>query len=202
MSHYVYLVRHGEQRDAEHGVSDSPLSDRGVRQAERLAERLQGVPFDRILSSPLDRAWQTADIVSHGARAHPPVQASTLLFECIPTGLTDDTPACFEPFLSGFSALDTEAGEAQMADAADALLARTRDDEHTLAVTHDFVIGALVCRALELPKWRWLSMSSVHTGVTILRIRSAKPVELVAFSDVGHLPADLVTGTSRAQLGV
>ena len=38
MTHYIYLVRHGEHQDAEHGVDDGPLSPRGQRQAELIAE--------------------------------------------------------------------------------------------------------------------------------------------------------------------
>ena len=45
MSRYLYLVRHGEQQDAEYGLPDGPLSPRGVRQAHAIAERLGGVPF-------------------------------------------------------------------------------------------------------------------------------------------------------------
>ena len=45
MPHYLYLVRHGEQQDAEHGMPDGPLSPRGKRQAMLIAERLGGVPF-------------------------------------------------------------------------------------------------------------------------------------------------------------
>ena len=36
MPHHLYLVRHGEQLDAEHGMPDGPLSPRGRRQAELL----------------------------------------------------------------------------------------------------------------------------------------------------------------------
>ena len=55
MSRYLYLVRHGEQQDAEHGLPDGPLSPRGVRQARALAERLGGVPFTGAWTSRRDR---------------------------------------------------------------------------------------------------------------------------------------------------
>ena len=62
MSRYLYLVRHGEQQDAEHGLPDGPLSPRGVRQAQALAERLGGVPFTEAWTSPLQRAQETARV--------------------------------------------------------------------------------------------------------------------------------------------
>ena len=40
MTHYLYLVRHGEHLDAEHGLEDGPLSPRGRRQAALLADRI------------------------------------------------------------------------------------------------------------------------------------------------------------------
>ena len=41
MPQYLYLVRHGEQQDAEYGLPDGPLSPRGKRQAHLIAERLE-----------------------------------------------------------------------------------------------------------------------------------------------------------------
>ena len=64
MSRYLYLVRHGEQQDAEHGLPDGPLSPRGVRQAQALADRLGGVPFTGAWTSPLQRAQETARIMT------------------------------------------------------------------------------------------------------------------------------------------
>jgi probable phosphomutase (TIGR03848 family) len=43
------------------------LSDRGRVQAERVAERLAGLPVDAIHSSPLERAWETAEPTAAGS---------------------------------------------------------------------------------------------------------------------------------------
>ena len=64
MSHYLYLVRHGEQQDAEYGLPDGKLSARGTRQAEAIANRLGGVPFSGAWHSPLERAADTARILT------------------------------------------------------------------------------------------------------------------------------------------
>jgi probable phosphoglycerate mutase len=68
MTHRLTLVRHGQSvanRDGRvQGHLDSPLSDHGRRQAAALAAAwmADGVQFDRLLSSPLMRARQTAEI--------------------------------------------------------------------------------------------------------------------------------------------
>jgi len=70
MTHHITLLRHGlsvaNQNGVVQGQMDSPLSDIGVRQAERLAARWQAtaVEFDFVLASPLQRARTTAEIIA------------------------------------------------------------------------------------------------------------------------------------------
>jgi len=63
----LILVRHGEtDHNLENkycGFSDPPLNDKGIRQARRLADRLKETRIDKVYSSDLKRAYQTADIV-------------------------------------------------------------------------------------------------------------------------------------------
>lgn len=62
----VYLLRHGETAwtlTGQHtGRTDLPLSEQGERQARDLGTRLAGLRFDRVLSSPLQRARQTVEL--------------------------------------------------------------------------------------------------------------------------------------------
>jgi broad specificity phosphatase PhoE len=62
----VWLVRHGEtewSRDHKHtSHTDIPLTDVGVEVAKQLADRLDGRSFDRVLTSPLQRARRTAEL--------------------------------------------------------------------------------------------------------------------------------------------
>src|SRR5690606_25154067 len=139
MAHFVYLVRHGEQLDAEHGLPDGPLSPRGARQAQAIAERLGGVPFTRAFHSPLQRAEETAAIVTSRLPSLTS-QPSALLMDCIPSGPTPDMPKAFAPFCGGVTPEEIEAGEAQMADAVAEFLSPTREDQHDLLITHNFVI--------------------------------------------------------------
>lgn len=58
----IVLIRHGEPEWVRDGLAvvDPPLTERGHRQAERLADYLSDERFDEVLVSPLVRARQTA----------------------------------------------------------------------------------------------------------------------------------------------
>ncbi|HKT57125.1 MAG TPA: histidine phosphatase family protein [Microbacterium sp.] len=193
MTHYIYLVRHGEHQDAEHGLADGHLSARGRRQAELLADRLSGVPLDAVWHSPLERAAQTAHAVAERLPSIEP-QASALLFDCVPTGMTPETPAAFESFFGSVTEAEIEAGAAQMADATSEFLVRKPGDVHELLITHNFVIGWFVREVLGAPAWRWMTLNQAHCGLTIIAQRQGRPWSLVTHNDLAHLPFELRTG--------
>ena len=62
----LWLIRHGEtnwNREGRiQGQTDVPLSDLGVKQARRLGMRLEAEAFDKVYSSDLKRALQTAQL--------------------------------------------------------------------------------------------------------------------------------------------
>ena len=67
---HIYLMRHGETdwniARRMQGHSDIPLNANGLRQARQAAAGMRGLPIDRILTSPLRRAKQTAQAVAAG----------------------------------------------------------------------------------------------------------------------------------------
>jgi len=69
----VYLARHGETAwslSGQHtGVTDLPLTERGERNARRLGERLKGLTFAKVFTSPLQRAKRTCELAGFGAAA-------------------------------------------------------------------------------------------------------------------------------------
>ncbi|WP_210478808.1 histidine phosphatase family protein [Naasia sp. SYSU D00948] len=198
MSHYLYLVRHGEQQDAEHGMPDGPLSARGRRQAELIAQRLSGVPFTGAWHSPLRRAEETAQVFGEVLPALDP-QPSALLFDCVPCGPTPDMPRAFDSWFHSVTEAEIEAGRAQMADAIDEWFAPARGERHDLLITHNFVIAWFVRHVFDAPEWRWLGVNQANCGLTIIRVRSTKPPVLVAHNDLAHLPVELRTGLPEPQ---
>ena len=62
------LVRHGVtdwiEQELLHGISDIPLSENGKNQAKLTAETFTGIKVNRLYSSSLSRAMQTAEEIS------------------------------------------------------------------------------------------------------------------------------------------
>src|SRR3954469_570920 len=69
----VYLARHGETEwslAGKHtGRTDLPLTERGERNARQLGERLRGLTFAKVYTSPLQRAARTCELAGFGAVA-------------------------------------------------------------------------------------------------------------------------------------
>ncbi|MGI8595248.1 MAG: histidine phosphatase family protein [Solirubrobacteraceae bacterium] len=69
----VYLVRHGQTASsAQHaysGQADIPLTDLGRRQAREAGEHLRDAGVDRIYTSPLVRAADTAEAIAQATGA-------------------------------------------------------------------------------------------------------------------------------------
>jgi probable phosphoglycerate mutase len=69
----VYLARHGETAwslSGQHtGRTDLPLTERGERNALALGERLRGLAFAKVYTSPLQRAARTCELTGFGTVA-------------------------------------------------------------------------------------------------------------------------------------
>ena len=63
-----YIVRHGQSElNTQHrlqGHIDSPLTEKGVKDAALVAKKLKKMQFDKIYSSDLGRAFRTAYLIA------------------------------------------------------------------------------------------------------------------------------------------
>lgn len=77
----IYLVRHGQtewnKRGKLQGQVNIALAPEGIMQAEKTAEGMKDIPFDIVFSSPLNRAYTTAEII-RGKREIPIIRDDRL----------------------------------------------------------------------------------------------------------------------------
>ena len=63
----IYIVRHGQTdwnlEGRYQGRIDIELNNKGEEQAKKISEKLKNVKFDKVISSPLKRAYKTAQII-------------------------------------------------------------------------------------------------------------------------------------------
>jgi broad specificity phosphatase PhoE len=73
----IYLVRHGQtawnKEEIFRGRTDIPLDETGLKQAELVGQYFKGMETHGIFSSPLSRAWQTAQKIAefHNLKVQP-----------------------------------------------------------------------------------------------------------------------------------
>lgn len=210
---YVYLVRHGEtlwnHEGKTQGAKDIPLTERGVLQAEILAERLEMEGISKIYSSGLKRAFQTASII--GDKLDLPVEKKQGLNEInfgIWEGLTRQEiglnyPGQLESYRSdfGFAPKNGEnlrSLQVRINTFLDCLIDDYGNtDKRILVVAHAYPIRILIMTLMGLPKeliWRY---QLSNTGISIIRIKSQLNFEndstysessyLLCLNDTAHL---------------
>lgn len=81
----IYIVRHGQDQDNAKGIlngwRDTPLTDTGISQAQQLARKIKGtgLEFEAAYSSPLQRAFKTAKIITDYLGLEPPIKLNELI---------------------------------------------------------------------------------------------------------------------------
>ncbi len=170
----LVLIRHGETALNAARVmqpADTPLSDRGLRQADALAKRVAQLGVAGIVASPLPRAWRTAEAIA--ATTGLPITPLALLeernfgdlrglrYDALGIGAltSNDAPP------GGESMMDFETRVAQ---AFAAVLALRATLGGPLAiVTHGLVIRGLLTRHLALPQGAALPARIANTSITM-----------------------------------
>jgi probable phosphoglycerate mutase len=196
----IFLIRHGEtEGNAARIVQrpDSPLSPRGVAQAERLAQRLAAERIGGIVASNLARAATTATHVQRATGA--PLVFDALLHErnfgdlrgtpYAELGLDMFAPDYAPPNGETWPAFHARVDRAWAR--VQALAATTPDD--LAVVTHGLVCRSLAARHLALPDGAVVPERWDNTSVTI--IECLAPWRVSVLNCVVHLEApDGVSG--------
>ena len=189
----IVLVRHGhyDADPAADPVLGPGLSPLGVAQARLLGKRLAALPtrFDAFHVSPLNRARDTAAVI---AAEFPGRGFDTIndLAECTP-------PTRRAAVVAGERERSRAACQAQFDRVFNAWFKpATGKPRSELFVCHGNVIRYLVMRALGVDSRAWLEMSIGHASITTIRIAPDGTMQVISVGDVGHLPPDMLSGSS------
>lgn len=182
----VILLRHGQQDESTRG-DPGGLTEKGCRQAALAAERLAMEPIDRIVSSGLPRAGQTAQAV---ARLHASVEVETDadFCECVPS--VPRGPEVFYP--DGVTAAHT-AFCREALDRAFARYVESGSQGTPLLVGHGNAFRYLICRVLDLRGDGWARFDMHNCGISRIDVKTLLGVQVTGLNDTGHLPPELLT---------
>lgn len=183
----VYFVRHGQSVDNVLPVFqsvDSPLSDKCIVQAKNIAERLSTVEFDKLITSPLQRAKETATYISE--KTNKDLVISDLFVERIkPSEISGKSWTDKEAnkvwrawegtlYTPGQRISDGENYDDTIARADQALAFLEKQPESTIAVvTHGYFLRAIVARVL---------LGEDLNGKIMKRFQERAPVENTAIT--------------------
>lgn len=201
MHSLIYLLRHGEIDKTVPrrflGRTDLPLNSDGIRQALALGEHLRAIPFTRVIVSPLQRAMQTATLISGR-----PIEAIEIIDALAEINLgawegrtvaeiEHSFPGAYEQRgqdLEFYRPLDGESfGDlaARVCPVVFDLAARCSGP--LLIVAHAGVNRVLLSRLLQRPVQRMLEIPQDYGAINILR-RKGQSIEVAAINRPGRLP--------------
>lgn len=179
----MILVRHGEAEDAYagrcYGSLDVALSPGGHRQAQLLADRLTDLPVSLIVSSPRQRALDTAAPIA--ARHGLPVTISQDLRELdfgtlegrTYTEIQATMPDLWQEWMDRPTALRFPCGEsyedlrARACREADALR-RDNPSRTIVVVAHGGILRALLAEALELASHNIFRLDQRYCAINVI----------------------------------
>jgi len=200
----LILIRHGEtywnaERRIQGGDSDIELNDTGLSQAKKLAAFLKNEPIAAILSSPLQRATATAEVIaSHHQLSVKVDQGLRELRVGELEGMSvSNLSTTFSQFLmqlwQGRESTKLPNGESlselqrRAWKAVENLLTQHKEhkDGTVVVVSHYFVTLAIIFKALDLPLDYFTKFKLDPGGVSIIEIQDYGP-RLVVFNDTSY----------------
>jgi broad specificity phosphatase PhoE len=212
----IWLLRHGETTANAEGVwqgqGPAGLSERGLRQAAAVGERLAGLPFDLVVSSDLRRTMATAAVAGLAAEVDPGFREMDvggwegLTQQEVRERFPDQLRALASGVDVALGGGETWAAFCSRVDAAiNGLLTRLEDKGRVLVVTHGGVVHAVVAGLLRF-RTRGLPWPVEHVRNTALTVITGSPAgrRLRTYNDATHLeaappsrPGSTVVGLAR-----
>lgn len=209
----IYIVRHceamGNSQRIFQGVSDCDVTELGAKQLEYVGERFKDIHLDAIYSSPLKRAYKTAEAVNRYHKL--PIIVKDKLIE-IDGGEIEgiswvDFPET-RPELEYHWSVEPHKFHPKDGEPMTSVYKRSweaicdilaENDGKTVALaSHGCTIRNIMCHAQGKPIEELYTVNwADNTGVFLLRFSGKKLPEILMFNDVSHLPEECLPKRSR-----
>jgi len=186
----VYFVRHGESEGNVIPIfqsPNSPLNEKGKKQAESIAERVSRLSFETLIASPFQRAKETAEMIAKATGKQ--IEYSELFTERTKPTYVSGKPYTDERadalwrewqkslYTPGMRVEDGENFDDLVIRADKALFFLAgRPEQSIVVVTHGYFLRVIVARVLlgdlfsgEALRRIQIAASMENTGLTVLR---------------------------------
>lgn len=195
----LLLIRHGQSEGnaaaVVQGRLDFPLSALGRKQAELTAERMAGTGVDRVISSPLLRAAETATVIAQRLGMEWTPEPVLLEYDVgLVSGMTgpqirERYPEIAAQYASGRRPMfpGEEGRETFFARLRGFLGGLVADDATVVAIAHGGVIGALCYAALGVDYTRPGIFQSANCSLTEIATDRTGRFVLTRHNDTCHL---------------
>jgi broad specificity phosphatase PhoE len=199
----IYLVRHGQtawnKEEIFRGRTDIPLDETGLKQAELAGEYFRGLEIHGIYSSPLSRAWETAQKIAkfHNLKVQPLQGILDMSFGCwegkLLRDIQEDDKEIYrqwreEPHLvrlPGGESLD-EVRERSMS-ALEEVIGEL-PGKTLVFVSHRVICKVLICAILGLDNSHFWQITQDTTAINLIQYKGGKYI-LSLMNETCHLKA-------------
>jgi len=180
----IYLIRHGEtdwnREQRYQGQQDIPLNSTGIKQAQLIAEKLNGHHFSALYSSDLMRAFQTAQEIAKKVElsitTHPALREinqgeweGRFIKEVLATS-GDEVRAVYQnPYTARKPGGESIAEVAERMYAYLDHLAEKHDQQTIIVVSHGLAIATVLCKDRKLPLEMAIRIIPENTGVEVVQ---------------------------------
>lgn len=191
----IYLIRHAKPLSGDH-TSDPDLSPEGLEQARDVAPAILALGVDRVFSSPLKRAYQTAS----------PLLAATGMEATLIDGLSEadkaasryrsieylrSDPEIWEKFIAdpvGFLGGDPVAFRKGVLAALEAILASGA--RRAAVFTHGLPINVILSEALGLERITYFVPH--YTSISQIAAKKSDNISVISVNETAHVRPTLL----------
>lgn len=194
----LFLCRHGQTEYNDNGIvqghMESKINGKGKKQARKLKERLSGKEIDKIYSSSMNQAVETARIVAKPHNLE--IETSDRLKEVSRAEFEGER---FEDLVEEITSSDTEdylwkpeGGESleELKERAVKFLNITRkrhEDENVIAVSHSGTVSSALLGILDHSARNSYRINQENCSINHLRWKTEKGWSINSVNDTAHL---------------